>query len=66
MVETFIHPKIVTRERRVFRNHYLCLDHRDCQNEWSCEMLVIAPDHCPCCDRSAEPYDSEELLEDAE
>ena len=50
----------IKREMRFFRNFYLC---PDCPNEWSTEMAVIAADHCPCCDREAEPYDSEPLLE---
>jgi DNA-binding XRE family transcriptional regulator len=33
-------------------------------NEWSAEMPVVAADYCPCCEREAEPYDSEALLED--
>lgn len=50
----------IKREMRYFRNHYLC---ETCPNEWSTEMAVVAPDHCPCCEREAEPYDSEALLE---
>jgi len=50
----------IKREMRYFRNHYLC---DDCPNEWSDEMAVVGPSFCPCCDRKAEPYDSEPLLE---
>ena len=50
------------KQFRIFRTHYLC---DDCPNEWSDEMMVVGPSFCPCCDREAEPYDSEALIEDA-
>lgn len=53
-------PTTIRRKMRYFRNHYLC---DDCPNEWADEMAVIAPSHCPCCDRKSEPYASEPLLE---
>jgi hypothetical protein len=51
------------KQFRIFRNHYLC-DY--CPNEWSQEAMVVAPGYCPCCDRKAEPYDTESLLDDVE
>jgi hypothetical protein len=51
------------KQFRIFRNHYLC---DDCPNEWSTEMPVVASDYCPCCDREADPYDSDALLEDVD
>jgi hypothetical protein len=48
---------------RIFKNFYLC---DDCPNEWSTEMPVVAADYCPCCDREADPYDSDALLEDVD
>jgi hypothetical protein len=51
------------KQFRIFRNHYLC-DY--CPNEWSQEAMVVAPGYCPCCDRRAEPYDTESLLDDVE
>jgi hypothetical protein len=49
------------RQFRIFRNHYLC---DDCPNEWSDEMMVVGLSYCPCCDREAEPYDTETLLDE--
>jgi hypothetical protein len=53
----------IKREMRYFRNHYLCSDPR-CDNEWSDEMLVVGPSYCPCCEREADPYASDPLLEE--
>jgi hypothetical protein len=49
------------KQFRIFRNHFLC---DDCPNEWSEEMMVVGPSYCPCCDREAEPYASDALLDD--
>jgi hypothetical protein len=48
---------------RIFKNFYLC---DDCPNEWADEALVVGPSYCPCCDREADPYDSDALLEDVD
>jgi hypothetical protein len=50
------------KQFRIFRNHYLC---ENCPDEWSDEMMVVGPSHCPYCDAEAEPYDTEALLEEA-
>jgi hypothetical protein len=57
-----MHPMTtkVLREMRFFRNHYLC---DACPNEWSDEMTVVGTSYCPCCERAAEPYDSEPIIE---
>ena len=51
------------KQFRIFRNHYLC---DACPNEWSDEMMVVAPSYCPCCDAEAEPYDTEHLLDEVD
>lgn len=51
------------KQFRIFRNHYLC---DVCPNEWSEEMMVVDTGYCPCCERAAEPYDTESLLDDVE
>jgi hypothetical protein len=59
----FITPRIVTRERRVFHCYYECPDCSRLGSEWRDVLLVSGPSWCPACDREADPYCIDEVLE---
>ena len=63
MAYTDISPRIVTRERRVFRCTYYCDDCTRAGSEWTDHLLVAGPSWCPCCDRLTEPDSVDEITE---
>ena len=57
---------VVFRQQRVFRCYYEC-NAEDCSplgSEWVDELLVAGKSWCPCCEREAEPYAVDEIVEE--
>ena len=56
---------VALKALRVFRVTFYC---DECPNEFTDEMLTLAPSYCPCCDKECEPdgYDEYEVETDEE